>query len=316
MSFLKKWFTNHKRCVYVVEAYIQNGGTYMAYHVGRILHEYFGLPVMVVGAPKPSNIIFFYPYDFEVVSFDYLEKKLGDKDILICNPSFSHKFFGLRLPGNKISYVQGVATFEVLDAFFDLYVFVSNYVKEFVEGRYDIDGPIINPFINTEKFSNSSDWETRKNSVMVLMHKHISKPLLKKLNSIYKEKYPDSLVSFEAYTSLSQNELIEKMASHKYYLTLSPVEGFGLPAIEAMASGCTVVGFHGWGGKEFFKHNINSMVTSYPKLEEVADFLHEVVTNDEKAKILASNARTDALRFNKTSFDEKWVNVLSNIVKE
>jgi len=30
-------------------------------------------------------------------------------------------------------------------------------------------------------------------------------------------------------------------------------EGFGLPSAEAMACGCTVIGYHGMGGKEFYR---------------------------------------------------------------
>jgi glycosyltransferase involved in cell wall biosynthesis len=36
------------------------------------------------------------------------------------------------------------------------------------------------------------------------------------------------------------------------FLALGRQEGFGLPAAEAMASGCFVVGFPGFGGREIF----------------------------------------------------------------
>jgi glycosyltransferase involved in cell wall biosynthesis len=36
------------------------------------------------------------------------------------------------------------------------------------------------------------------------------------------------------------------------FLSFGYPEGFGLPAAEAMASGCVVIGFHGGGGREFF----------------------------------------------------------------
>ncbi len=40
------------------------------------------------------------------------------------------------------------------------------------------------------------------------------------------------------------------------FLALSQQEGFGLPAAEAMACGCVVVGYHGGGGAEFMRRGL------------------------------------------------------------
>ena len=37
------------------------------------------------------------------------------------------------------------------------------------------------------------------------------------------------------------------------FVSLARAEGFGLPAAEALASGCHVIGFHGMGGRELFR---------------------------------------------------------------
>jgi glycosyltransferase involved in cell wall biosynthesis len=41
----------------------------------------------------------------------------------------------------------------------------------------------------------------------------------------------------------------------RVFLCFSHREGFGLPPLEAMASGCIVVGFDGVGGRELFRHH-------------------------------------------------------------
>ena len=42
------------------------------------------------------------------------------------------------------------------------------------------------------------------------------------------------------------------MRSSSIFLAFGQQEGFGLPPAEAMASGCYVIGFHGFGGREIF----------------------------------------------------------------
>jgi glycosyltransferase involved in cell wall biosynthesis len=49
----------------------------------------------------------------------------------------------------------------------------------------------------------------------------------------------------------TETETAEILAESAVFLSLSHLEGFGLPPIEAMASGCLVVGYHGFGGKEY-----------------------------------------------------------------
>lgn len=48
-------------------------------------------------------------------------------------------------------------------------------------------------------------------------------------------------------------ETAELLRSSRIFLSFSVREGFGLPPCEAMASGCLVVGFDGFGGREYFR---------------------------------------------------------------
>ena len=51
---------------------------------------------------------------------------------------------------------------------------------------------------------------------------------------------------------LSEQGVAEQLGSSSIFLSFTDREGFGLPAAEAMASGCYVVGCHGQGGREMF----------------------------------------------------------------
>lgn len=76
-------------------------------------------------------------------------------------------------------------------------------------------------------------------------------------------------------------EVAGVMKKSKIFLSSASREGFGLPAAEAMACGCIVVGYHGIGGKEYFNAKIGFPIEE----NDLIDFLTtstEVVQNINK----------------------------------
>ena len=51
----------------------------------------------------------------------------------------------------------------------------------------------------------------------------------------------------------SEREVADIMRGSRIFLSFSQREGFGLPPLEALACGCIVVGYHGFGGRELFQ---------------------------------------------------------------
>ncbi len=66
-------------------------------------------------------------------------------------------------------------------------------------------------------------------------------------------KFRGVLEDFEIlpFINLPQAEVAKIYRESALFLSFGYPEGFGLPAAEAMASGCVVIGFHGGGGREF-----------------------------------------------------------------
>lgn len=56
--------------------------------------------------------------------------------------------------------------------------------------------------------------------------------------------------------NLSLENVAEILRESEIFLSFSHQESFGLPPAEAMACGCIVIGYHGQGGKEFFKADL------------------------------------------------------------
>lgn len=249
--------------------------------------------------------MFSYPVDYPTIPQKHFEAKVTSDDLLVCNPSFSDQQFGLRLPCRKLSYIQGVCTFKVLDIFFDYYVFVSDWVKWYIEKYYGISGNVIPAFINSDLFSCSDDWSQRKRSIPVSGYKY-NDLVLTKLRTIYSAKYPDCPLEFEKYPVMSQKEFAKALRRHRYYLSLAAMEGFGLPMLEAMASGCTAVGWDAGGSSEYTSHSENCMIAHYGDFKALADHLHFILTNDEEARRLAAAGHTTGKEFDATRFDNAW----------
>jgi glycosyltransferase involved in cell wall biosynthesis len=220
--------------------------------------------------------------------------------------------YGARLPGRKLCYVQGVNTYQVLDAFFDEYIFSAEFVRQHAKKYFGVDGVVINPFIDVELFRGGQPWEARHNSVAVLGFKPIVKQLLPMVLNELSGTCP--AIPVNAYEYISQKELADQLGQTRYYLSLSPLEGFGLPMMEAMGSGCAVIGFTAFGGREFICHNYNALVTDYPKTKEVAEYLSYAILNSEHAKTFAKNAFQTSRKYGKKQFDERWHIVLEKFL--
>lgn len=75
---------------------------------------------------------------------------------------------------------------------------------------------------------------------------------------------------------MDETEVAEVLGESAIYLSTSLYEGFGLPPLEAMACGCIVVGFHGYGGLEYVKDD-NGFWCEEGNLIECANTLGHVV---------------------------------------
>lgn len=300
--------------VYVYGGYLQHGGTYMAYQLGRICHEKFGLPVIIVDSSLQENGYFEYDYLFPSITIDQMMDEVSDEDLFICNPSFSKFMYGLRLNCKKLMYIQHINTFEVLDLNFDFYVCVSTFVRGFIEKYYQLVCPVISAYINHEVFTHKLPWNERSDEILVLNHKQQTIPFLEHVKKRLYALYPDTKTKFKMINGLRQEQLARELGSHKFYLTLTPMEGFGLPALEAMASGCVVLGFDAYGGRDYFKSGENSLVVPYGQFDEVIKSLRYIEQTQEALICISDRAEHDAGFFSRSEFDNQWSKFLGRHV--
>jgi hypothetical protein len=119
------------------------------------------------------------------------------------------------------------------------------------------------------------------------------------INAIFTLKYPHlRSVPWQAIENQPESKMADILGRSTILLSLSYVESFGLIPLEAMASGCIVAGFHGYGGLEYAKPE-NGFWFPPDCLEETADALAQIVTGLENGspqlrKMLEEGAATAA----------------------
>ncbi len=321
------------KTAYVVEGYVPNGGTYMAYHVARILHIDFGYEVCVVTVgpgDDQGHTHGWFSYDplFRSISLAACEDLARADDVLICNPSFSMHNLGLRLRCRKLMYVQGFNTFSLLDCCFNHYVAVSSFVRDFLSQTYGIHAPVIPAFIPESQFILHGDavrntvvtWETRPPFSVELNTKgdwaH-QRLLLDRVRRDLKAKDRDleTIIDWDAAAERSRSRLprdqfLDRVASARYLLTLSVAEGFGLVPLEAMGMGTVVLGFDGYGGREYMVPGQNCAVVPYPDVSGLVDGIIHAMRDPAFSQRIAASGVATASRYNYEAFRSAWVQEL------
>lgn len=302
--------------VFVVGAYLPNGGTRMAYHVGRILHEDFGVQAIAVqvGAETPAHGVHRYELDMPQVTLVQMEQMIRSDDMLLANPSFSPHQFGWRLPGFKLCYVQGFNTYALLDLAFDHYVAASGFVRDFLRTTYALHTRVIAPFVTAADMPATPPWEQRPARRVLPYRKGIAEvwdQSFARLREIVAAQavpveFDEPLVG----AGMAQSELFSRIGACRYFLTLSAAEGFGLVPLEAMALGCTVVGYDGFGGREYMRSGENCLVAAYPRIERVAQLLGEALADPASSAAIARCGRETACAFDAARFRQAWVEEL------
>jgi len=96
------------------------------------------------------------------------------------------------------------------------------------------------------------------------------------------------LLPIEGYTEAQTAELMRGSA---IFMSFSDREGFGLPPVEAMASGCYVVGYTGLGGRDYFDPAYSAPVLEGDLLAYAMAIEEAIRTYDRDPETLAKAGR-------------------------
>lgn len=189
----------------------------------------------------------------------------------------------------------------------------SNQIKNFYEQTLQIpDIPLIPYSIPHEKFYP----EPKKLIISYMPRKRpLESDSIKNLFKITSKN--NTLFTWKEIDMLDEESTASIMRESAIFLSLSRLEGFGLPPLEAMACGCLIVGFHGWGGLDFANKSNglwcdeDNLIQCVEKLSLATDL---VKTNSTTYPTITSNAINTASKYTTENQEEALVNYFKTII--
>lgn len=112
--------------------------------------------------------------------------------------------------------------------------------------------------------------------------------------------------------ALSQDEVSDKMREADIVIEPSDFQGFGLPGLEAMASGAVLVSTDNKGIHEYGVHNENALICQTD--EQMVDGISELIADKSLRKRLADSGRDSALRFDWELLFDRWADHLNDLL--
>lgn len=228
----------------------------------------------------------------------------------------SWKLWQSRFLSKKTRYSVGVSegVTEVLRSqrLFSRIVAIPNGVDtdKFVRHSQNTIGQRPKDLIMVARFAKSKDQITLIQALGLLKAQGIcpnlsffgggSSRYLKKVKELAARYSLESQVSFCTHTPNVDQEL----AAHKIFVMSSFYEGLNLSVLEAMASGCVVVGSDAVGVRELIRDGDDGFVFKIGDSERLANIIESILAAPENFQSFADKARLKAQQF----YDKKYVN--------
>jgi hypothetical protein len=164
---------------------------------------------------------------------------------------------------------------------------VSRYVQRFIRQAMGLRSAIVHPGIDLEMFRPAV---SKRLQIACMPRKNPAD--LQQIQGLFRSRFPRYQgVPFVVIDQMPQRQAAAVLAESAVFLATGYPEGFPLPPLEALASGCLVVGFTGRGGGEYLRHGDNCLLAADGDVLGAADQLGRAVGLIEgSAANLASEA--------------------------
>ena len=206
---------------------------------------------------------------------------------------------------------------------------ISGTISRILKGRFDKESYIIPNFVDTDlyypvehEFTNTillvgnpnlkfKDFGTAMQTLQNLWSKGVrfnvnwvcqTKP------NVIGSSFPINFIE-----NASQEKLAEYYRKADLFLFTSIYEGFGMPPLEAMASGTPVITTNCGGINEFVEPSYNALVAEVYDIGHLEILINHLLENKEARDVLSKRGRETALKFNKENTISKLEEYLLKI---
>lgn len=305
-SLFRYW----KRSLLDSKRQLPSGGVKIIYQHCDILNRngYNAVPVHL-----GDFLVDWFPHQSKPVSKDEALGSMNRDDILICPeiiPALAADF-----PcATKVAFIQNWALTETgtgpgrryEDYGFTRLLSCSGFIKDYMADKSTLPCDVVTNGIDLEVFHPPK--QTRAACrVVVLNRRNIAdaREALALVKSSLKEKMEFTILE----NKYSQAEIAEHFRQADIFLAIGYPEGFALPPVEAMASGCAVVGFTGGGGREHMLDGKTALVAADGNIEELADCLSRILGDSDLKEQIRAGGLKKAQEFSLENMERQLLNI-------
>ena len=114
---------------------------------------------------------------------------------------------------------------------------------------------------------------------------------------------------------LSDAELAREYAGARVFVCASLAEGWGLPALEAMAAGCPVVTTRHEGCRAYARHGENCLLVPPGDEEALAEAVRRILQDDDLRRVLVSGGVATAKRYSWSNATDAFEEVIGDVLR-
>ncbi len=202
---------------------------------------------------------------------------------------------------------------------------IMPHLKEIVQKHINLPYTLIPPFIAPYFFSDDPEKKRKRQIILYPKYQQIDHSivnyLLKKHISSHNDSAIKDLFKNENWKilelkNLSHAEVAVEMQRSAFFVSLNTFEALNTSIVEAMASGCIVFCYEGFGPRDYLDDKKNAFAfennEAYQLVESLCEQMNNYKQNEDSLKLMQQKAYETAKEYSKEKTEKALISFFSN----